>query len=87
MPATNAEVIDNLAAAKDAALRVTARALIKAYADQIATFVTVLGEELGKHADTVAMRTGDYSRAAEINVVANHLTELGRVFENYDGAR
>ena len=83
---TYAETIDNLATAKDAAMRVTARALIKAYGDQIEDFVTILGEELGKVSTDHAVRTGDYARATTLRLVGDHLTELDSKLENYDGA-
>ena len=79
-------VIDSLAQAKDAALRVIARALIKSQADNMEDFVQVFGEELSKHVDDYAQRTGDYDRAAVLSIVASHLMELDSVIENYDGA-
>ena len=82
----NQDTIDCLATAKDAATRVTARALIKAYGDDIEDFVQVLGEELSKHVDVFAQRTGDYDRAAVLNIVAHHLMKLDDAIENYDGA-
>ena len=45
-----------------------------------------MGEELGKHATDYAQRTGDYDRAATLNIVATHLMELDDVIENPDGA-
>ena len=83
---SNLATIDELASAKDAALRVIARALIKSQAEHIEDFVQVMGEELSKHADDYAQRTGDYDRAATLNIVADHLMKLDDAIENYDGA-
>jgi hypothetical protein len=87
---TNETVVDELAAAKDAAMRITARALIRAYQDDnranLEDFIVILGFELSKHVDEFARRTGDYSRASTPNLVADHLMELDDVIENYDGA-
>ena len=83
---SNLATIDELANAKDAALRVIARALIKSQSENIEDFVQVLGEELSKHATDYAQRTGDYDRAALLNLVADHLMELDDAIENYDGA-
>ena len=76
--------IDELAAGKDAALRVIARALIKSQSENIEGFIQVLGEELSKHVDVFAQRTGDYDRAATLNLVAHHLMKLDDAIENYD---
>ena len=46
----------------------------------------MLGEELSKHVDIFAQRTGDYDRASTLNIVADHLMKLDDVIENYDGA-
>ena len=83
---SNLATIDELATAKDAALRVIARALIKSQGDNIEDFIQVLGEELSKHVDVFARRTGDYDRAAALSLVAHHLMKLDDVIENYDGA-
>ena len=81
---TTIATIEELASAKDAALRVIARALIKSQADNIEDFVQVMGEELSKHVDVFAQRTGDYDRAATLSLVARHLMELDSVIDNYD---
>jgi hypothetical protein len=83
---TNVATIDELANAKDAALRVIARALIKSQSEHIEDFIQVLGEELSKHVDVFAQRTGDYDRAATLSIVARHLMELDDAIANYDGA-
>ena len=83
---SNQETTSCLASAKDAAMRVTARALIKAYDDDIEAFIQVLGEELSKHSDDYARRTGGYDRASLLNIVADHLMKLDGAIENYDGA-
>ena len=83
---SNLATIDELAAAKDAALRVIARALIKSQGDNIEDFVQVLGEELSKHVDVFAQRTGDYDRASLLNFVADHLMELDSAIANCDRA-
>ena len=74
------------ATAKDAALRVIARALINSQSENMEEFIQVLGEELSKHVDVFAQRTGDYDRAATLSIVASHLMTLDDVIENYDGA-
>ena len=87
---TNQETIDDLSKAQDNAMRVTARALIRAYHDDahknIEDFIVVLGYELSKAADVLARRTGDYARATQLNIVADHLMKLDDVISNYDGA-
>lgn len=83
---TNQAVIEDLNRANDAALRVIARALIKSQVEHIEDFVKVMGEELSKYVDDFAQRTGDYDRAAELNIVADHLMKLDDAIENYDGA-
>jgi hypothetical protein len=85
---TNQETVSELTKAQDTAMRVTARALIKAYHNDahnnIEDFIEVLGWELSKHADDFARRTGDYDRAATLNIVADHLMKLDDVIDNYD---
>ena len=83
---SNLATIDELATAKDAALRVIARALINSQSENMEEFIQVLGEELSKHVDVFAQRTGDYDRAAVLSIVASHLMTLDDVIENYDGA-
>ncbi len=81
---SNQAIIDGLSTAKDTAMRMVVRRLIEAY--EPVDFVRIYGEELSKHADTVAMRTGDYGRAAELSIIAKHAMALDDAIENYDGA-
>ena len=71
-------------------MRVIARVLIKAYHDDayhnIEDFIVVLGYELSQASDTLARRTGDYARATQLNIVANHLMKLDDIISNFDGA-
>lgn len=83
---TNQAVIDDLSNAKDRAMRIVAQRLIDAYQGNIESLVQIMGEELSKRADDYAIRTGDYDRAAELVLVADHLMKLDDAIENYDGA-
>lgn len=87
---SNQIVFEDLTQAQDSAMRVTARALIKAYqnnaSNDIEDFIVILGWELSKAADDFARRTGDYSRASTLNLIADHLMKLDDVIDNYDGA-
>jgi hypothetical protein len=83
---TNQATIEDLIKSQDAAMRVTARALIKHHNNNIEDFIEILGWELSKHVDDFARRTGDYDRASKLNIIADHLMKLDDAIDNYDGA-
>ena len=79
---TNQEVIQDLSKAKIAALRHALSIVVRSHAPS--DIIEILSEVMDDESMRYAQRTGDYSRAADMSVIADYLEGLDHFLENYD---
>jgi hypothetical protein len=82
---SNAETIVDLAKVKRTFLRSALDIMLQHHDAE--TVVETLAEALSDGAHQAARRSGDYERAARMNLVAQHLEGLDAFIDNFDPTR